>query len=294
MASYLDCSKRMLFKNQRPIIIFIALFCCGMQSVFAQRIDDTSIYDKVEQITEDTVSISTKTYENDDIKIVSLDNDDEDIKVDTLLHKNNFFIKRDSILAWRNNKKYSWITDIDTLLKAEQTRLDSLNKPQKAKPSNIKLPSSNFSLNSSILSTFFILIAACFVAFILYNLFLSKGIFKKQTQKLNVQTEDEIDENDLDNDFYNLFEKAIAAGSNRMGIRYIFLHTLKTLNEKGFIHFAADKTNSQYTRELNSEKKNGFTKLALYYEYIWYGNIAISKQQLEEIIENFKIFLQNV
>ncbi len=292
MASYLDCSKQMPYKKQRLTTILIALFFYGMQSVFAQKMD-TSAYEKVEQITEDTVSISTKTYENDDTKIASVEND-IDIKVDTLLHKNNFFIQRDSILTWKNNKKYSWIINIDTLLKAEQARLDSLNKLQKPGQSNIKIPSSNFSLNSPILSVFLIVIAVCFVAFILYNLFLSKGVFKKQSKKANVETEHEIDENDLDNDFYSFFERAIAAGDNRMGIRYIFLHTLKSLHEKGFIHFAADKTNSQYTRELSSEKKNGFAKLALYYEYIWYGNIVISKQQVGEIIATFKIFLQKV
>jgi hypothetical protein len=138
-------------------------------------------------------------------------------------------------------------------------------------------------------------LAACFVGFILYQLFLSKGVFtKSRSTPKAVQIEDEIDEENLSNDFDALYRRAYNAGDMRLSMRYLFLKTLQKLNERELIQFAADKTNSQYAREMPAGKRNEFASLALYYEYIWYGNVSVQKEIFDGITTKFNAFLNKI
>jgi Domain of unknown function (DUF4129) len=80
----------------------------------------------------------------------------------------------------------------------------------------------------------------------------------------------------------------------RLAMRYLFLKTLQKLNERELINFAADKTNSQYAREIPAAKRNEFANLALYYEYIWYGNVGVQKETFDGIKTKFDTFLNKI
>ncbi len=85
-------------------------------------------------------------------------------------------------------------------------------------------------------------------------------------------------ENIHEMDFDKLIQKALAQQKYREGIRLIFLHSLKVLTDKQFIHWQAGKTNHDYVNELNSgELKTYFNELSFYFDYVWYGNFPIKK-----------------
>lgn len=86
-------------------------------------------------------------------------------------------------------------------------------------------------------------------------------------------------ENIHEMDFDGLIQEAIVQQKYREGIRLIFLHSLKLLTDKQFIHWQAGKTNHDYVDEISSgELKTNFNELSFYFDYAWYGNFPIKEE----------------
>lgn len=221
----------------------------------------------------------------------------EDVLGDTTVNFRDIFISPDSLNSWKANKKYAWINSLDSLLKEKQRKEDEQMEDTIKKSKNITDGISAFDriLSSGILKIILWIIAGCVILFIIQNLFLSKGIFTSGGKKAkNVVAEQEEIDNNMESDFESLQRKAYATGDLRMAMRYLFLKTLQKLNDRELIRFAADKTNSAYARELPQAKRNEFASLALYYEYIWYGNITVQKGTFDGIENKFNEFLKRI
>jgi hypothetical protein len=97
-----------------------------------------------------------------------------------------------------------------------------------------------------------------------------------------------LDENIHEMDFDLLIEEAIRGGDYRKGIRLLFLKGLKTLADKGLIHWEQGKTNHDYLAELSNEDlKAGFNELNYYFEYAWYGNFSITHDMFLKVQHSF-------
>jgi hypothetical protein len=98
-------------------------------------------------------------------------------------------------------------------------------------------------------------------------------------------------------DLSSQIEKCIQNKNYRLAVRYYYLWVMKVLNESQFVEFNIDKTNQDYTRELS--KRSAFPKERLtlfiecthYYEYLWFGNFAVSEPAFLKIERTFKDFL---
>ena len=124
---------------------------------------------------------------------------------------------------------------------------------------------------------------------------MSKGVFNKNIKQSKAEVvEEEVDENDMDNDFASLQKKAYYAGDTRLAMRYLFLKMLQKLDQKNHIKFAADKTNAVYAREMSDNFRNDFASLAMYFEYIWYGNFDITKEVFDKIETQYNQFLNRI
>lgn len=250
---------------------------------------DPPVFDKIDNTDySDEDVITTKDYNSTFA---------EDVLGDTTVNFREIFISADSLKRWKENKRYAWINNIDSLLKDKQRKEDEQMEDTMRKGKNLTDGISAFDriLSSGILKMIMWLIAGSVVVFIIYNLFLSKGIFGSAGKKAkNVEVEQEEIDNNMESDFDALQRKAYAAGDLRMAMRYLFLKTLQKLNDRELIRFAVDKTNTAYTRELPQAKRNEFASLALYYEYIWYGNIAVQKQTFDGIENKFNEFLNRI
>ena len=177
--------------------------------------------------------------------------------------------------------------------------LDSLLRAQKKQPVTITSKANsafaNFAL--SVLQPLLWIFAALFVGYIIYRIFITRGIFKKQEKELtNIPQETGFQ---LEKEYQPLIMHAKEKGDFRLAARYWFLETLKNLNDntsitftdndKGHIIFSMDKTNNAYYFELPSAIQIPFLALTSNYEYVWYGQHLLSPSGYENL-EN--IFLQ--
>ena len=199
---------------------------------------------------------------------------------DTLM----FSFNKDSIILCKQNKTYSWFKNLDSLLRAEQT----LKLQPKRTPSLLE-----GLFNSSFFKMLLWLIAAAFVGFIIYRLFITDGIFKKEHRE-SLKEETEEQENSMTKNYDSLLKNAYANHNFRMAMRYLFLQTLQRLYAHELIIFAPEKTNSAYVNELPTAKRNEFASLALYYDYIWYGNVTVEKQTYDMIAQKFTDFINTI
>jgi hypothetical protein len=292
MASYLDCKKPM----HKKILLFIMTnFCVAQLLAQNNSYDDTPASDTVFRTHDDEVPV---IIQNDEISTKDYTSTfAEDVIQDTTVHFRELIISTDSLKSWKENKKYVWINNIDSLLKDKQQKEDEQSEDTMRKGRNLSDGLSGFErfLNSGFLQLLLWIIGGSVVAFIIYRLFLSKGLFGTAGKKAkNVVEEQEEIDNNMESDFESMQRKAYAVGDLRVAMRYMFLKTLQKLNDKELIRFAADKTNSAYARELPQAKRNEFASLALYYEYIWYGNIAVQKETFDGIENKFNEFLKRI
>lgn len=210
---------------------------------------------------------------------------------DTILVIHPILIEPDTIEQWKKKKEFAYMKNLDSLLKALQ---DKENNTTVAKPAAPKSSFMNEFLQAPFFKTLLILLALFFVAVILYHLLKNQAIFKKVTvsspAKEVADDEDEL----LQNDYDKLVHQACKLADYRMAVRYLFLKTLRHLKEKNIIDYARDKTNSRYALEVPMQWRNDFSKLILHYEYVWYGNFAVSREQFEVAQQRYSVFLQKI
>jgi hypothetical protein len=287
MASYLDCKKAM-FKKIVFIVTLLGLYVVS----FAQ--DNGYVQEDSNSIIENVIAEPPAADEEE----IKQHNGDFGAEVlgDTSIYFNDFNLSEDSIMHWKKDKKYAWIKNLDSLLRERENKVKKQTQEISRQGNNLSegLSATERFFNSTFLKIILWALAACFVAFIIFRLFLSKGIFGKASKKVIAEVVQEEDDHNMDNDFHQLYKKAYAAGDIRLAMRYLFLKTLQTLNEKDLIRFALDKTNSIYVSELPLAKRNDFAGLALYYEYIWYGNFAVEKDAFDKIENKYNEFLNKV
>ncbi len=237
---------------------------------------DTAIY-KVETPKEE--EFETKTYE-DAIQIP-----------DTSLVTHAVIELKDSVELWKQEKSLAYLQKLDSLLAREQAKDEAavnntLDKAQKGFTFFDRL------FGSAFFQFFLWFIAAAALFFILYKLFLSKGLFRKNDKEVN-NVQELPDEELLQLGNYDkLIQEAMEASDYRLATRYLFLQTLKQLADKEIIFYAADKTNSEYLLQIPENLKPGFRNITRHYDYIWYGHQTIEKERFQNIQQIFKQFNQ--
>lgn len=274
--------------------------------------DETKTYEEVQtdedvQILDEVVLESKKKYKNFG----------KEVQGDTSIEFNGFELNKDSINAWKNNKNYAWIKTIEKDLQqnleqeeseegsnirenkkkkvGEDTDEQSSNGKTRPRRSSSGGSGTNDFFNSGILKIILWTLVGLFICFLVYNLFLNKGNFGKISKESKVaEIDEQVDENDMDNDFASLQKKAYNAGDTRLAMRYMFLKMLQNLQQKGHIQFNADKTNAAYATELEDGYRNDFAALAMYFEYVWYGKLDIEKDVFDKIEIKYNNFLNRI
>ncbi len=206
---------------------------------------------------------------------------------DTLLVSHPVFIEPDTIRNLKNKKEFGYIKNLDSLLKALQEKENQAAASRKAPPRRSFI---NEFLNAPLLKTILILLALFFVGVILYHLLRNQSIFKKAAVISPARVGEAEEDEQLENDYEKLIHQAFKLADYRMAVRYLFLQTLQQLKNKNLVEFARDKTNSRYAREIPQQLRNDFSRLVLAYEYAWYGNFAVSRDQFERIQKQFSSF----
>jgi hypothetical protein len=95
----------------------------------------------------------------------------------------------------------------------------------------------------------------------------------------------------LEEDLEQRLQQALAAKDHRMAVRYLFLKTLRLLNERELIKYHIQATNREYVRQLSgSALGDPFRFLTGAYEKVWYGEFSLSDGQFEKLYPYFQDF----
>ena len=94
-------------------------------------------------------------------------------------------------------------------------------------------------------------------------------------------------------DLQEAADKAAEKGDYRLSIRFSYLLLLKTFSENGLISYGTDTTNSEYLAQLYSRPcYRDFFNVTRSYEYAWYGEMPVNKQQYESVVSDFSSLYQ--
>ncbi len=194
----------------------------------------------------------------------------------------------ESDTSWMHDPGFAYIPTLDSILRVTNNRIDSLNATVRVNTSKGN-ESSGFAVffqNTAVRFIFWALLAV-FIAYIVYSIFFRYPAVKS----LKDDNGEEIIEEGklLDADIYR--QKIAAAekeGNYRLAVRHWFMQMLAYLDANGKIHFAPEKTNADYIREMGGDDfLEHFTRLSGIFIYTWYGHQSLREDDYREIKQLF-------
>ena len=99
----------------------------------------------------------------------------------------------------------------------------------------------------------------------------------------------------LETDLDRFLREALAQQNYSLAVRLYFLQIIKDLSQKGAIQWSKEKTNRDYLREMNNHRlAQPFRSATRAYEYTWYGNATLNKNDFEQLEPEFKALLAQI
>jgi hypothetical protein len=81
----------------------------------------------------------------------------------------------------------------------------------------------------------------------------------------------------------------------RQAVRYLYLKTLRLLNDRGMIRYHQESTNQEYWRQLSATPQGGaFRDLTSIYEKVWYGEFPLGDALFTRLHQYFEDFYKSV
>ncbi|MEY3442222.1 MAG: hypothetical protein RLZZ519_503 [Bacteroidota bacterium] len=202
---------------------------------------------------------------------------------------------QDKLKEYRENAKYQYHRDKPEPPKRKAKPREK-RKYVDTQPVYRDSPRTDFS--GALKGVFWVLIigAAIFVLFQLLKINF-KGLLKKKSDKAKVvkETEIPVEEDITKMEFEDLLQQAVDAGRYRVAVRLLYLRTLRQLTDQGLIHWKPEKTNHDYLRELTDKRlRPGFSDVTLIFEYIWYGEFPVNKDDFNLARASFIQFEQSL
>jgi hypothetical protein len=107
-----------------------------------------------------------------------------------------------------------------------------------------------------------------------------------------VKTEEE---NSLEDDLEGQLMHFIQTKDYRQAVRYLYLKTLRLLNDRGMIRFHQESTNQEYRQQLGATPQGGpFRDLTIIYEKVWYGEFPLGDVLFTRLHQYFEDFYKSV
>ena len=267
-------SYRLLFptvKTIRFVLCFAALLCCT--SLVHAQDEEPPVVDTVVAPVEEVPPV---TY-----------NDDFSKKIGTVEQIPVFRQVPDTaIQGLKNRKEFSYAND-PNFWKPE---------PQVQKTSGKGFWDyfyDFFSSDGVRIIAYFLLIS--FFVYVIYRIIVVNKLYlfynSKKAKTVAAGEPSDIQDINLD----EKIQQALAAKDHRMAVRYMYLKALKLLNEKQWIRYHADGTNYEYVNQMSGRKQaNEFGYLTRIYDYVWYGEFAVTQEQFDIVYKNFSHFYNAV
>jgi Domain of unknown function (DUF4129) len=129
-------------------------------------------------------------------------------------------------------------------------------------------------------------ILAGIIYLVIKNTTTNTGTAKRKSDLFDTLTKaiDDINQVDLD----QWLKQALDNGNLKAAIRVYFLITLRNLQQAGLVKYQKDKTNRDYIFEMaNKPHAEQFKKVTQTYEWVWYGDQEIDKEQFDVFQSTF-------
>ncbi|PZR26175.1 MAG: hypothetical protein DI535_15140 [Citrobacter freundii] len=146
--------------------------------------------------------------------------------------------------------------------------------------------------NPALETILWVIVVAGFVTFLAVFLMNGNvGIFRRS----KAIREQEMTEENFDDifsiNYEQQIEKAAAAGNFNFGVRLLYLRLLRTLAERNIIEYKQERTNFDYLLQVQPTKYyKDFFRLTRHYEYGWYGQFPMQREQFDQIRRQFADF----
>ena len=147
-------------------------------------------------------------------------------------------------------------------------------------------------LQSDMAKLIFWIFVSALVVFVIYRIIVVNDLlifYSSRKKRMNLEDSATTETNPLLID--QQVQEAINQKQYNVAVRYLYIKTLYALNEKKWIQFHAEATNSEYLNQMSQHKLNKeFRFLTRAYEYMWYGKFEVSEEQFALVHDNFKNF----
>jgi hypothetical protein len=143
----------------------------------------------------------------------------------------------------------------------------------------------------------FYLLLGGLLSFALYKIIAGNNLHLFYRAPLRIPDgKDPDDGTDLnEEDLERKIREALRSGDHRTGIRWLFLKSLRLLNDKRLIVYHPQGTNQEYIGQLGSlPPGKNFLFLANAYEYIWYGDFPLNEEQYGLVEQKFQDFYKEI
>ena len=142
----------------------------------------------------------------------------------------------------------------------------------------------------------YVIIFSVVMYFIIRTYYRNEGVvfIGRNDQALDIYHREIIDDIHS-NDYQELINRAESEKDYRNAVRFAFLQILKQLSGLEIIDWGPYKTNSDYSREIQSaDLRKEFNSLAYIYDYYWYGKFPLNKVNYISIKELFERFRKHL
>ena len=154
-----------------------------------------------------------------------------------------------------------------------------------------------FSVLTSAAFRYFIYIAlGCLLLFVIIRVMSENNLsvfyrrrIKKQTGK--DLTDEAIGEEDID----ERLQHYLGTGDHRQAVRYLYLRSLRGLDQHGLITKTLQATNHAYLQQLSgTSQERPFRFLTSAYEKVWYGEFPLGEEPFQRLYRHFVDFDKTV
>jgi hypothetical protein len=109
------------------------------------------------------------------------------------------------------------------------------------------------------------------------------------------QGTDQADEALAEEDIDERLQHYLGTGDHRQAVRYLYLRSLRGLNEFGLIRQTLQATNHEYLRQLSgTTQERPFRFLTSAYEKVWYGEFPLGEEPFQRLYRHFVDFDKTV
>lgn len=197
---------------------------------------------------------------------------------------------KDSFDRLKKKKEY-WYYDYVETTKSKRTNSSS-KKDSIISDGNKEDKSTNNSSNYSSKLDFVIWLIVIVAFFVIIFLFLKANgisLFASNAKKIMITENTEtISDNIFEIDFEAAIDRTIKNRDYRLATRLLFLRLIKTMANKNVIDYSPDKTNFDYLFALSGTKAyNDFAQAVRAFEYVWYGEFALTENQFSTVKQQF-------